>query len=85
MIKLISLDLDGTALNPEGRLSSAVKAAIAKARAAGVRVIFNTGRPAPEAFAFIREAETDRSSAGGTWPSPGGGERWRFVWAGMSS
>ena len=59
MIKLISLDLDGTALNPEGRLSSAVKAAIAKARAAGVRVIFNTGRPAPEAFAFIREAETD--------------------------
>ena len=38
MIKLISLDLDGTALNPEGRLSSAVKAAIAKARAAGVRV-----------------------------------------------
>ena len=59
MIKLISLDLDGTALNPEGRLSGAVKAAIAKARAAGVRVIFNTGRPAPEAFAFIREAETD--------------------------
>ena len=59
MIKLISLDLDGTALNREGRLSDAVKAAIAKARAAGVRVIFNTGRPAPEAFAFIREAEAD--------------------------
>ena len=59
MIKLISLDLDGTALNPEGRLSPAVKEAAAKARRAGVRVVFNTGRPAPEALAFVREAETD--------------------------
>ena len=59
MIKLVSLDLDGTALNPEGQLSSGVKEAVAKARAAGVRVIFNTGRPAPEAFDFIREADAD--------------------------
>lgn len=59
MIKLISLDLDGTALNPEGRLSAGVKEAIARARAAGVRVIFNTGRPVPEAAAFIREAQAD--------------------------
>ena len=59
MIKLISLDLDGTALNPQGRLSPAVKEAVARARAAGVRVIFNTGRPAPEAFAFVREAGAD--------------------------
>ena len=59
MIKLISLDLDGTALNPEGQLSPGVKKAIARARAAGVRVIFNTGRPVPEAAAFIREAEAD--------------------------
>lgn len=59
MIKLISLDLDGTALNPEGRLSPGVKEAVARARAAGLRVIFNTGRPAPEAFDFIREAQAD--------------------------
>lgn len=59
MIKLISLDLDGTALNPEGQLSAAVKDAVAQARAAGVRVVFNTGRPAPEAFAFVREAKAD--------------------------
>lgn len=59
MVKLISLDLDGTMLNPAGQLSPAGKAAIAKARAAGVRVVFNTGRPAPEAFAFIREANSD--------------------------
>lgn len=59
MIKLISLDLDGTALNPEGKLSIGVKEAIARARAAGLRVIFNTGRPVPEAAAFIREADAD--------------------------
>lgn len=59
MIKLISLDLDGTLLDPRGKITAASKAAIAKARAAGVRVVINTGRPAPEALAFVREADTD--------------------------
>lgn len=55
MIKLISLDLDGTLLDPEGRITPAAKDAIARAKAAGIRVVINTGRPAPEAFAYIRE------------------------------
>ena len=59
MVKLISLDLDGTLLDPGGRVTSAAKAAIAKARAAGVRVVINTGRPAPEAFWFVKEAGCD--------------------------
>lgn len=59
MIKLISLDLDGTLLDPKGKITAGSKAAIAKARAAGVRVIVNTGRPAPEAFSYVREADCD--------------------------
>lgn len=59
MIKLISLDLDGTLLNPQGQVTAASKEAIAKARAAGVRVVLNTGRPTPEAFWFVEEAGCD--------------------------
>lgn len=59
MIRLISLDLDGTLLDPSGAVTPAAKAAIAKARSAGVRVVLNTGRPIPEAFWFAREAGCD--------------------------
>lgn len=59
MIKLISLDLDGTLLDPEGQITEAAKAAIAKARAAGLRVVINTGRPVPEGIFFLREAGCD--------------------------
>ncbi len=44
MIKLISLDLDGTLLTPQGTITAASKAAIARAREAGIRVVVNTGR-----------------------------------------
>lgn len=59
MIRLISLDLDGTLLDPSGAVTPAAKAAIAAARSAGVRVVLNTGRPIPEAFWFAREAGCD--------------------------
>ena len=59
MIRLIALDLDGTLLDPAGRITQASKDAIARARAAGVRVVLNTGRPLPEAFWFVREAGCD--------------------------
>lgn len=64
MIKLISLDLDGTLLNPESRITAASKAAIARARAAGVRVVVNTGRPIQEGVFFAREAGCDLLVAG---------------------
>ena len=63
MIKLISLDLDGTLLDPQGRITESSKKAIAKARAAGVRVVLNTGRPAPEALWFAQEAGLDEVNA----------------------
>ena len=59
MIKLIALDLDGTLLSPMGTITPASKAAIARARRAGVRVVLNTGRPIPEAIYFSREAGCD--------------------------
>ena len=59
MIKLIALDLDGTLLDPSGRITPGAKEAIARARAAGVRVVLNTGRPIPEAIWFAREAGCD--------------------------
>jgi len=59
MIKLIALDLDGTLLNERGGLTQASRDAVAAARAAGVRVVLATGRPAPEAAWFAREAGCD--------------------------
>lgn len=64
MIKLISLDLDGTLLDPTGNVTAASKAAIARARAAGLRVVINTGRPVQEGFFFAREAGCDLLAAG---------------------
>ena len=59
MIKLISLDLDGTLLGPDGDLAPGAPEAIAKARAAGLRVVLNTGRPMTEAGDFARRAGCD--------------------------
>ncbi|MEH2922019.1 sugar-phosphatase [Samsonia erythrinae] len=44
-VKLIAIDMDGTLLTPENRISPAVKAAIAAAREQGVQVVLATGRP----------------------------------------
>lgn len=59
MIKLISLDLDGTLLGPDGDLTPGAAGAIARAREAGLRVVLNTGRPMTEAGHFAREAGCD--------------------------
>ena len=59
MIKLISLDLDGTLLEPSGSISKGAKGAISAARRAGIRVVLNTGRPIPEVLWFAREAGCD--------------------------
>ena len=55
-IDLIALDLDGTLLDPSGRVTQTSKDAIAQARAAGVEVFLATGRAAPEAAYFAQEA-----------------------------
>ena len=59
VIKLISLDLDGTLLGPDGDLTPGAAGAIARAREAGLRVVLNTGRPLTEAGYFARKAGCD--------------------------
>ncbi|MEF1228421.1 HAD-IIB family hydrolase, partial [Vibrio fortis] len=45
MYKLIALDMDGTLLNSDKVISAENKDAIARARAAGVKVVLASGRP----------------------------------------
>ncbi|MHC1684136.1 MAG: sugar-phosphatase [Clostridiaceae bacterium] len=45
MYKLIALDVDGTLLKEDKSISPAVKEAISKASAKGVKVVITTGRP----------------------------------------
>ena len=58
-VQLISLDLDGTLLDPAGQITQASRDAIARARAAGVRVVINSGRSVAEAFQYAGEAGCD--------------------------
>ena len=53
-IDLIALDLDGTLLDPVGRVTQSAKEAIAQAKEAGVQVLLATGRAAPEAAWFAQ-------------------------------
>ena len=57
MIKLLALDLDGTLLNPGGKISAENKAAIRKAEDAGVLVTIATGRRFRDARPVAFEAE----------------------------
>ncbi|EOH97178.1 cof-like hydrolase [Enterococcus haemoperoxidus ATCC BAA-382] len=45
MIKLVAIDLDGTLLNSKKEISERNKQALAKAKAAGVKIVICTGRP----------------------------------------
>ena len=44
-ISLIALDLDGTLLNSEKKISPRNRAALVAAQAQGVKVVLTTGRP----------------------------------------
>lgn len=55
MIKLMAFDLDGTILNPESLIEPVVRAAVARARAAGVTVTIATGRMFRSARAYAAE------------------------------
>ncbi len=63
MIKLIALDLDGTLLDPQGKLTQQTKDAIAEARAQGVKVVLATGRSGQEAADFAKQAGCDTMAA----------------------
>lgn len=56
-VALIALDLDGTTLQPDGRISDRLKEAVKRARQAGIHVILATGRMVKSAEPFWRELE----------------------------
>ncbi|MDO5141499.1 MAG: Cof-type HAD-IIB family hydrolase [Eubacteriales bacterium] len=59
LIELIALDLDGTALTPDGTVSHATRQAVRRARAAGLRVVVSTGRIGGEAREFAAQLDAD--------------------------
>ena len=54
-IRLVAIDLDGTLLDPEEHISSANRAAVAAARAAGAEVVLVTARGFQRAQPYARE------------------------------
>ncbi|PQF20894.1 Cof-type HAD-IIB family hydrolase [Enterococcus mundtii] len=55
MIKLIAIDLDGTLLNEEKKISSENKQALAEAKAQGVKIVLCTGRPLAAMAHYLQE------------------------------
>lgn len=55
--KVIAVDLDGTLLNSESKLSDFTKETIKKISAKGHKVIITTGRPYRMALDFYKELE----------------------------
>ncbi|WP_206854560.1 Cof-type HAD-IIB family hydrolase [Candidatus Enterococcus mangumiae] len=55
MIKLIAIDLDGTLLNEEKKISPENKEALTKAKAQGVKIVLCTGRPLAAMAHYLQE------------------------------
>ena len=59
-IKLIAIDIDGTLVDPEFKITPEVKAAITEAREQGVKIVLCTGRPFPGVKRYIKELDLDQ-------------------------
>lgn len=57
MYKIIALDMDGTLLNSEKKVSEKVKTALNKAREKGVKVVLATGRPIDGVRRYLEELD----------------------------
>ncbi len=57
--RLAAIDLDGTLLNPDRRISPENKAAIRKLRAAGIEVVLASGRKHEDIYRFHQELELE--------------------------
>ena len=58
-IKLIALDLDGTLLTTDKKLTDRTKAVLKAARDRGIKVVLTTGRPLKAMDFFLKELGTD--------------------------
>ncbi len=59
MYKLIALDIDGTLLNKEKKVTKEVFDAIQAAKEKGVKVVLSTGRPLPGVQELLKELKLD--------------------------
>ncbi|MDF2672511.1 MAG: haloacid dehalogenase-like hydrolase [Clostridiales bacterium] len=59
MYKLVALDMDGTLLNKNQKISDRVKKAIAEARAKGVKIILSSGRGFKGIEKYVKELHLD--------------------------
>ncbi|MGM0137812.1 hypothetical protein IGI65_000214 [Enterococcus sp. DIV0755b] len=57
MIKMIAIDLDGTLLDNNKKISPRNKAALAKAKAQGVKIVLCTGRPLRAIRPYLEELQ----------------------------
>lgn len=57
MIKLIAIDLDGTLLTSDKKISDRSKVALAQAKAAGVKIVLCTGRPLAAIHHYLEELD----------------------------
>ena len=60
MIKLIAMDMDGTLLNSQKKISPRTKEALLRAQEAGMILILASGRPTSGLTGFARELSMDR-------------------------
>jgi HAD superfamily hydrolase (TIGR01484 family) len=60
MIKLVAIDLDGTLLNEEKRISDRNKEALRKAKEQGVKIVLCTGRPLAAMAHYLEELTLSR-------------------------
>ena len=58
-IKLVTIDIDGTLLNSDRKVTPEVKEAIQKASKAGVNIVLATGRPTVGVLDLVKELELD--------------------------
>lgn len=61
MIKLVAIDLDGTLLTGDKGISERNKIALAKAKAAGVKIVICTGRPLKAISTFLQELNLEEA------------------------
>lgn len=66
--KAIALDMDGTLLTRDHKISSATRAALAQARAHGIKVLLVTGRHYMTARPFHHELALDTPSSAAMAP-----------------
>ena len=59
-IKLVAVDIDGTLLTPDKKITPEVKAAVREASQFGVQVVIATGRPVAGVYHLLEELELNK-------------------------